>query len=90
MKRRIAEGGGFYRIAGDEFVCVYTGSDIAGFLRKIGTLPAVLPDSDIVFLVVSYGVALFPSDGSTLDDLLQVADEKMYRLKRVEHRRRRA
>ena len=30
---------------------------------------------------VSIGTAIYPSEGNTLDDLLKIADEKMYNMK---------
>lgn len=82
-KLRLGSRGGFYRIAGDEFVCLYTADDIEDFVADMAALPPTLPDSEVAFLGYSYGVAHFPGDGETMDALLRVADERMYVMKRA-------
>ena len=84
IKVRIGNQGGFYRIAGDEFVCIVLEGALETFLEKIGTLPATLPNSGVKFLGFSYGIAFFPKDGETADELLHFADERMYDMKRTE------
>ena len=82
IKVRIGIQGGFYRIAGDEFVCIVLEDALEMFLEKIGTLPNTLPNSNVKFLGFSYGIAFFPKDGKTADELLQFADQRMYDMKR--------
>ena len=84
IKVRIGSQGGFYRIAGDEFVCIVLEDALETFLEKIGTLPNTLPNSDVKFLGFSYGIAFFPEDGKTADELFQFADQRMYDMKRAE------
>lgn len=81
VKLRLGSRGGFYRIAGDEFVCIYTENDPDAFLDTLSTLPPTLPNRKVAFLGASYGVAHHPSDGETLDILLKTADYNMYAMK---------
>jgi diguanylate cyclase (GGDEF)-like protein len=81
IKVRIGNDGGFYRIAGDEFICIISVEAADAFLEEIRTLPDTLPDTQVKFLGFSYGIATFPDDGDTVDDLLHCADLRMYAMK---------
>ncbi|MDL2219977.1 GGDEF domain-containing protein [Ruminococcaceae bacterium OttesenSCG-928-O06] len=83
-KKRIGNRGGFYRIAGDEFVALLTAGDTAVFLAEMDTLPTRVGDSGAIFLGVSYGVAAYPADGASLSELLDVADRRMYTMKNAQ------
>lgn len=78
VKRRVGEHGGFYRIAGDEFVCVYTSPDIVRLLDSLSNLPEFIPGRDVPFLGVSCGIASYPDDGISLVELMDIADGRMY------------
>lgn len=74
------------RLGGDEFVVLLTDTDSIGanlFLNRLnGTLrrnSAVLPFE----ISVSSGVAYYGLDARSLDMLMQIADEKMYRNKQL-------
>lgn len=82
VKLLVGSQGGFYRIAGDEFICVYTGTDILRFIDSLAGIPAQLPDRDVPFLGVSYGIAHYPDDGATLPELTHAADLRMYDMKK--------
>jgi diguanylate cyclase (GGDEF)-like protein len=82
IKLRLGNRGGFYRIAGDEFVCIFVDPDIKAFLDEIVALPAYLPNSNIKFLGFSHGVAYYPTDGDSIEQLLECADQRMYVMKR--------
>ena len=82
IKVRIGNRGGFYRVAGDEFVCIFSESGLDSFLEEITTLPQTIPNTNVKFFGFSYGVASFPHDGTTADELLQFADKRMYEMKR--------
>ena len=76
------------RIGGDEFVMVIPGAGEAEALRAAERLLQILDTRE--FLVAggplrvraSIGVALFPRDGATVDELLAHADAAMYAAKR--------
>lgn len=73
------------RIGGDEFMICIAGlpSDIA-VARKIAhlseVLPCTLPDGRTA--TASMGVARFPDDGDSLDELYRKADVALYKVKR--------
>lgn len=87
VKLRLGNRGGFYRIAGDEFVCIFTAPDVDSFVASLATLPQTLPDNQNVrFLGVSYGLASYSDDGYTMDELLRCADMRMYEMKQLQKR----
>ena len=85
IKVRLANRGGFYRVAGDEFVCIFLEGGLEVFLEEITTLPKTIPNSQVEFLGFSYGRAFFPQDGDTVKELLQCADQRMYEMKRLKN-----
>ena len=73
------------RFAGDEFVLVLGECDPAQAERRrqelqsaIAALPFVPARGQQVQLAVSIGAASFPEDGHTVDDMMAVADRRMY------------
>ena len=83
IKTRIGNRGGFYRIAGDEFACILPEEGLDSFLEAISTLPSMMTDSQVEFLGFSHGIANYPQDGATIEDLLESADQHMYEMKRA-------
>jgi len=83
IKTRIGNRGGFYRIAGDEFVCIFPEEGLGEFLEAIATLPDKMPDTQVQFLGFSYGIATYPQDGDSAGALLEYADSRMYEMKRA-------
>ena len=81
IKLRLGNRGGFYRIAGDEFVCIFPEKGLDAFLDDITALPQTMSNSHVKFLGFSYGVAAFPQDGHTVQALLAFADQHMYKMK---------
>lgn len=75
------------RYGGDEFVLILPGAgraEAAETLRRVreavGARAFRLPGSNVVVrLGVSAGIAAFPEDGDTVDELLAAADRSMYR-----------
>jgi diguanylate cyclase (GGDEF)-like protein len=81
-----------FRIGGDEFALLLPQTDAAQALalgRRIETVFAeTLQPLQLAFSVtMDHGVATFPQDGDQSDQLIHVADERLYRLKHVNHRR---
>lgn len=78
------------RLGGDEFlvVLVHQSSHDAGIMRRLRDLQKVLLkpiqiQNQQVSVTCSIGVASFPSDGATAEELLANADRAMYRAKQL-------
>jgi diguanylate cyclase (GGDEF)-like protein len=76
------------RYGGDEFVVLLpeTGKEpatmIAERLREAIETNTFLKDLGLaVHFTASFGVATFPEDGKTKDDMIHIADERMYKVK---------
>lgn len=81
-----------FRIGGDEFALLLPQTDAAQALalsRRIETVFAeTLGPLQLAFPVtMDHGVANFPQDGDQSDQLVRVADERLYRLKHANHSR---
>jgi len=75
------------RMGGDEFAIILTdlspGVDIGDVAQKIVSCfePAFDLAEQNVFVTASLGVALYPENGESFDDLLKLADQAMYESK---------
>ncbi len=81
-----------FRIGGDEFALLLPQTDAAQALalsRRVETVFAeTLKPLQLAFSVaMDHGVATFPQDGDQSDQLIHVADERLYRLKHANHKR---
>jgi len=81
-----------FRIGGDEFALLLPQTDAAQALalsRRIETVFAeTLRPLQLAFPVaMDHGVANFPQDGDQSDQLVRIADERLYRLKHANHSR---
>ncbi len=79
-----------FRIGGDEFALVLPQTDAAQALalcRRIETvfLETLRPMQLAVSVAMDHGVATFPQDGDQSDQLIHVADGRLYRLKHANH-----
>lgn len=78
----------FARIGGDELVCIFekelTKDQLDKLIQKIRELiyQDIDLDGKIVNIKVSVGVAYYPENGATVDQLLKSADDAMYADKR--------
>ncbi|MBH0230906.1 sensor domain-containing diguanylate cyclase [Halobacillus yeomjeoni] len=88
MKARLRKGDAVGRIGGDEFAILmqnFTSKDevrrFANLLLDELKVPYSLDGKEIVS-TFSIGVACFPQDGETLDDLFRSADQALYHGKR--------
>ena len=79
-----------FRIGGDEFALLLPQTDAAQAIalsRRIETVFAeTLHPLQLSFSVtMDHGVATFPQDGDQSDQLIRVADERLYRFKHANH-----
>lgn len=78
----IEHKGEIYRIGGDEFVIIIDSDSTDDCLDKIEQLHWEMFELRIHFKGVSIGIASYPEDGQSIEELIFVADRKMYRDKR--------
>ena len=77
-----------FRIGGEEFVLIMPGADGAVALSRLQSICRELASTPLAtrngpeLLTVSIGLALWPAQGQSLDELLQVADTALYQAKR--------
>ena len=81
-----------FRIGGDEFALLLPQTDAAQALALSRRIEAVFADTlrplQLTFAVtMDHGVATFPQDGEQTDQLIRVADERLYRFKHANHAR---
>jgi diguanylate cyclase (GGDEF)-like protein len=79
-----------FRIGGDEFALLLPQTDAMQALalsRRIETVFAeTLQPLQLAFSVImDHGIATFPQDGDQADQLIHVADERLYQLKHANH-----
>src|SRR6266478_4905034 len=86
LKKALRTSDSAFRIGGDEFALLLPQTDAAQALalsRRIETVFAeTLRPLQLAFAVtMDHGVATFPQDGDQSDQLIRVADERLYRFK---------
>lgn len=79
-----------FRIGGDEFALLLPQIDAAQAIALSRRIEAVFADTlrplQLSFAVtMDHGVATFPQDGDQAEQLIQVADERLYRFKHANH-----
>ncbi|BCR35258.1 GGDEF domain-containing protein [Mariniplasma anaerobium] len=79
--KSISKESKFYRIAGDEFVCIT--EDVNVNIDELKSKIVQNFNPELNFKGVSIGYSTYKKDGETLDTLLGVADSKMYKRKKV-------
>jgi diguanylate cyclase (GGDEF)-like protein len=91
------DGDHLYRYGGDEFAAILPNADrvvahevaerIRGVVRMSAEATAGLSPASRPVVTVSAGVACFPDDGRTKDELVAVADRALYLVKPADHGR---
>lgn len=79
-----------FRLGGDEFSLLLPQTDAAQALalskRVTAVFADVLQSLDISITVsMDHGISTFPADGDTVDQLVRVADSRLYRAKHANH-----
>ena len=79
-----------FRIGGDEFALLLPQTDAAQALALIRRVDAAFaetlrPLQLAVPVTVDHGIATFPQDADQSDQLIRIADERLYRLKQANH-----
>src|SRR3984957_3128386 len=92
LKKALRTSDSAFRIGGDEFAVLLPQTDADQALalsRRIETVFAETLQQIPLSVTVSmdHGVATFPIDGEQADELIRVADERLYRLKHANHRK---
>src|SRR5271168_305754 len=90
LKRALRTSDSAFRIGGDEFALLLPQTDASQSLALSRRVEAVFAETlKTLRLSVSvnmdHGVANFPQDGEQADQLIRVADERLYRLKHANH-----
>jgi diguanylate cyclase (GGDEF)-like protein len=82
---RLRQGGESFRLGGDEFAVLLPGQDerqATGVARSIVERVARLDVEGVGTVTVSAGVATYPTQGSSRDELIRLADTALYRAKK--------
>src|SRR5271170_5971009 len=90
LKKALRTSDSAFRIGGDEFALLLPQTDAAQALalsRRVGTVfeESIAHFQMGVSVSMDHGVATFPQDGDQADQLIHVADERLYRLKHENH-----
>jgi diguanylate cyclase (GGDEF)-like protein len=92
LKKALRTSDSAFRIGGDEFALLLPQTDAPQAMALSRRVETVFAESlETLHVTVSvnmdHGVANFPQDGEHADQLIRVADERLYRLKHASHRR---
>jgi len=77
------------RYGGDEFVAIFYGTDSNSLIMKFEELFKTLNNNPFIFennkivCSFSYGIVSFPEEAQTYNQLVKVADDRMYVYKRT-------
>jgi diguanylate cyclase (GGDEF)-like protein len=92
LKRALRTSDSAFRIGGDEFALLLPQTDAPQSLALSRRVEAVFAEMLVplrlnVGVNMDHGVANFPQDGEQADQLIRVADERLYQLKNASHGR---
>ena len=91
LKKALRTSDSAFRIGGDEFALLLPQTDAAQALalsRRVETVfaEAVKPLQLAVGVSMDHGMAIFPQDAEQADQLVRIADERLYRQKHANHK----
>ena len=91
LKKALRTSDSAFRIGGDEFALLLPQTDAPQAMALSRRVEAVFAEAVEALHVtvgvnMDHGVANFPQDGEHSDQLIRVADERLYRLKHASHR----
>jgi diguanylate cyclase (GGDEF)-like protein len=78
LQTAILECGEVFRFAGDEFVCIIPNKESNFDCAKLKEDVNKYIKVDVPYLGMSLGLVSYPKDASNADDLIHMADQKMY------------
>jgi len=92
LKKALRTSDSAFRIGGDEFALLLPQTDSQQALalsRRVETVFAEMlrPLQLEVTVSMDHGIAIFPQDAEQADQLIRIADERLYRQKHENHRR---
>jgi len=92
LKKALRTSDSAFRIGGDEFALLLPQTDSSqayGLSRRIGVVFAeVLGPLELTISVsMDHGVSTFPQDGEYRDQLIRIADERLYSAKQATHQK---
>ena len=90
LKRALRTSDSAFRIGGDEFALLLPQTDAPQTLALSRRIESVFAETLhslqlSVSVNMDHGVATYPQDGEQADQLIRVADERLYRLKHANH-----
>jgi diguanylate cyclase (GGDEF)-like protein len=90
LKKALRTSDSAFRIGGDEFALLLPQTDAAQALALSRRVGIVFEESIAHFQMgvtvsMDHGVATFPQDGDQADQIIRVADERLYQLKHANH-----
>ena len=89
IRDSVYELGDCYRVGGDEFIAVISGSDAEETARSaIDTMEKLTEEYNVrekppVMLDIAYGMAAFTGSGGDMEKAARLADQRMYECKRI-------
>jgi diguanylate cyclase (GGDEF)-like protein len=91
LKKALRTSDSAFRIGGDEFALLLPQTDSPQALalsRRVQTVFAEMlqPLQLAVVVGMDHGIAIFPQDAEQADQLIRIADERLYHLKHANHR----
>jgi diguanylate cyclase (GGDEF)-like protein len=92
LKKALRTSDSAFRIGGDEFALVLPQTDSAqasALSRRVGVVFAEIlrPLELTISVTMDHGVSTYPQDGEQREQLIHVADERLYAAKQNNHRR---